>query len=338
MTVATRPDTVSGLRAWYTSDDAFVTTSDGVSVTGWTDRSGNGFNLIAHGSPQLVDPGDGRKAIAFDGVDDIFAPITSVLAVASAHTIIVNAFVERIPGSICPVSVGGPSVGHLALMLDPFFRDKAMVSGFSDTGHQIDPLVSRQYISAGDWHQYLLREGNPYRLRVGVDSTDAQATFGISPAANALSIGGLYWGGAFRGSFKGKLRDVMVFNRTITDNEWLGLLAWMVGSNSANAPPTISNIAPAPGTAISRADPIFFDVTDDLNMIRRAVLCAKFSDGTYEVIHDGESFAQGYASLSTRTAIANGWHYRVRRTAGWPSGPTLVPFITDTSGNEFETE
>jgi hypothetical protein len=96
----------------------------------------------------------------------------------------------------------------------------------------------------------------------------------------------------------------------------------------------VSNFAPPLGSALARTDPVFFDVTDNLGALRLVHLSAKFADGTYEVIHDGTDFAAGYATLSTRTAITNGFRYRVRRSAGWISGPTIVPLAIDTAGNE----
>jgi hypothetical protein len=98
-------------------------------------------------------------------------------------------------------------------------------------------------------------------------------------------------------------------------------------------PPTIANMLPAPGTAIARTDPILFDVTDNQNL-KRCLVLVYFTDGTYEVIHDGDNFAQGYAALSSRLAITGGFRYRVRRTAGWLSTPTVKIVAYDASGNE----
>jgi hypothetical protein len=136
--------------------------------------------------------------------------------------------------------------------------------------------------------------------------------------------GGTYW--------PGYVRDVLLFDRALTDTEFAGVYSFL--QRPLDAAPTVSNLAPTPGSAISRSDPVFFDVTDDQASIRRALIAARFADGSYEVVHDGDGFAAGYASLSTREAITNGFRYRVRRAAGWPSGPTIVPFVIDTSGQE----
>ena len=178
-------------------------------------------------------------------------------------------------------------------------------------------------------------------LRGGGDASDiidfvpynAQNATGRAFALAAFA----YWNGSEVAisptAFRGWVRDVLLFDRSITDDELAGIYAFLV-SAPEDAPPTISNLAPTPGSAISRSDPVFFDVTDDKGGLRRALIAAKFADGSYEVVHDGDAFAAGYASLSTREAITNGFRYRVRRAAGWPSGPTIVPFVVDTSGQE----
>ncbi len=96
--------------------------------------------------------------------------------------------------------------------------------------------------------------------------------------------------------------------------------------------PTISNVSPTPGTAIARTAPLTFDVTDA--GLGRVLVCAVFAGGGYEVVHDGDSFAAGYATLSTRVAITDGYRFRVRRGAGWTEAPTIRIFAFDVAGNE----
>lgn len=98
--------------------------------------------------------------------------------------------------------------------------------------------------------------------------------------------------------------------------------------------PVVSNVSPTAGTELARTDPVFFDVTDDSATFRRILVTASFEDGVAEVVHDGDSFAARYAATSTRTPIASGYRYRVRRTGGWPYGPTIRAYAIDTSGNE----
>lgn len=99
--------------------------------------------------------------------------------------------------------------------------------------------------------------------------------------------------------------------------------------------PVVTDISPTAGTPIARAAPVFFSVTDAAGNLHRAMVLAKFADGTYEVVHDGDAFAAGYLALSTRTVITNGFRFRVRRGLGWLNGgPEIVIVSYDLAGNE----
>lgn len=98
-------------------------------------------------------------------------------------------------------------------------------------------------------------------------------------------------------------------------------------------PPVVDNFSPANGSELLSADPIFFDVTDDSGLFRR-VLVAVEQLGTTEMVHDGDSFLEPYASLSSRTSIAGGFRYRLRRSGGWVDDVTVRVFPFDQSGNE----
>lgn len=98
--------------------------------------------------------------------------------------------------------------------------------------------------------------------------------------------------------------------------------------------PTVSNISPAPGSTLGPATHVSFDVTDNLGGLRRvAVGVTAVGLQTREMPHDGTSFAANYGG-STRTSIANGFHYDLVRAGGFPSFPSITVYAVDTSGNE----
>lgn len=97
--------------------------------------------------------------------------------------------------------------------------------------------------------------------------------------------------------------------------------------------PVVENITPAAGSPISSGTTLGFDVVDNV-ALRRVVVLARFVGGAQDVVHDGDAFAAAYAPGSTRTAIAGGFRYRIRRVGGWPSSPSILPLAVDTSGNE----
>jgi hypothetical protein len=99
-------------------------------------------------------------------------------------------------------------------------------------------------------------------------------------------------------------------------------------------PPVVSNVSPPTGTPLARTSPVFLDVTDELGL-RRIVLVAKFSTG-WETVYDGTGFSPAYAAGSTVAVLIVGrsYRFRLRRTAGWPSAPSIVPYAFDGGGNE----
>ncbi len=112
--------------------------------------------------------------------------------------------------------------------------------------------------------------------------------------------------------------------------------------------PTIIIVSPAVGSVIGQSTAIRFKFIDDV-ALRRPTPMIRFEKRDslgalltyhYELIHDGEEFTPDYSG--TRVAITGGYEYiNVQRRSGWSGiiqheggSPTLVPFGTDTGGNE----
>ena len=107
-------------------------------------------------------------------------------------------------------------------------------------------------------------------------------------------------------------------------------------SSSGGDPPYIDNVDPPDGTEIERTDFIEFDVLDVDTEIRTVVILAYWSDNSPdEVVYDGDDFGTGYDTFSQITVIANGYHFRIRRSLGWPSASvTFKPIAVDVTGSE----
>ena len=101
-----------------------------------------------------------------------------------------------------------------------------------------------------------------------------------------------------------------------------------------HVPPVVQNISPAPG-AILATDPLSFDVVNPTKTLRRVSVTAFFQGlGIWEVVHDGTVFAPMYSERSSRTAIANGYHYLLLRSGGWPASPSITADAVNTQGDE----
>jgi hypothetical protein len=98
-------------------------------------------------------------------------------------------------------------------------------------------------------------------------------------------------------------------------------------------PPSVSGFAPASGSTIFAATTVEFDVTDNIGENLAQVVTAIHSDGTAEIVWDG-AFRGRFASGSVRTAIANGFHFAIQRTGGWPAaGLTIRVYAVDLDAN-----
>ena len=99
--------------------------------------------------------------------------------------------------------------------------------------------------------------------------------------------------------------------------------------------PVVSGVSPAPGTTITASTPLQFDVTDNTGAFRRIFVSVRFErTGVEEVAFDGDTFRGFYAAVSSRTMIAGGFHFSVRRSDGWQDSPVLKVVAIDPSGNE----
>lgn len=116
-----------------------------------------------------------------------------------------------------------------------------------------------------------------------------------------------------------------------------GLDPWGFGvdddPNARNAvAPLVGDYDPAPGTKLSRAQPLRFSVTDDQGALFTVLVAVAFSTGVAELAHDGTRFLSPYAG-STRVPVAGGYRYTLVRSGGWPAAPTVQTIPIDTAGN-----
>lgn len=99
-------------------------------------------------------------------------------------------------------------------------------------------------------------------------------------------------------------------------------------------PPVVTLVSPTDGE-VSADTPVVFDVTEEgvEGFCELFVWVVFASDGSSEVIHDGDSFATRYVGLSARSTVTGGFRYTVRRSEGWPSSPRVRVKVIDTAGN-----
>lgn len=94
------------------------------------------------------------------------------------------------------------------------------------------------------------------------------------------------------------------------------------GGTPAPSPPVISNLTPANNTQLGGTQtPIEFDVTDADPGLLEVILWLKFGNQLRPwVVHDTVSFWDPFDRGSSRTAIANGWHFKLVPNGVWLDG------------------
>lgn len=128
--------------------------------------------------------------------------------------------------------------------------------------------------------------------------------------------------------FPGTFLAIRIFQE-IAQKDHVGQLIAGNLRGGAGSPPTIENVSPPDGSAISPDATCFRDVIDVDGSVTTA-LFARFVD-TWEVIFDGVNFSPKYSS-SIRTNITNGRRFEIRRNGGWPGSFSIGSVDVDDTG------
>lgn len=103
--------------------------------------------------------------------------------------------------------------------------------------------------------------------------------------------------------------------------------------------PPIVSVSPTPGSGITGTTQIVVNMTDDANNFKRILLVVDLPGGIKEVAFEGDgatgTFGPKYTNAyNTTTAITNGYSFTLLRDGGWPAGPSVTPYVLDTTGGE----
>jgi len=99
--------------------------------------------------------------------------------------------------------------------------------------------------------------------------------------------------------------------------------------------PAVTLVSPGSGATLAPSTAIVVDVTDP-DGFTRILLVVHISppSGSAFLVHDGDNFRAGFEDLSTRTAIANGFRFSIRKNSGWDAATNVEVYSFDTEGNE----
>lgn len=106
------------------------------------------------------------------------------------------------------------------------------------------------------------------------------------------------------------------------------------GLTETVVPAVVTNITPAENSNITKLTPIQIDVThaEGVDRIANIAISVLFpATGQKDDAYDGEEFSPFYVAQSTRTAIADGYRFRLLKSGGWDSSPQIRVRAIDTS-------
>lgn len=258
------PRDISGLVLWY-SAEAETAYSNGASMTGWTDLSGNGNHATAQGTlaPQWESATgkNGGAAVRFRGTHGTtsatwgyFSLPASVMGSAAAGEI--HASVKS-DGQNCSLWGLGMSSGTAAASHYPF--DSAIYEGFGTNSRK---TVGFPEVAITDWRRYnVWSAAGDWAARIDAFTEfstasntvlwDSAPVIGHGKRSGALSTN--------VGSFQGRIGAVVLYNRKLTTTERSDLDAWLAANPSggtAAAVPTVTAALSGSGALTAAAQPV----------------------------------------------------------------------------------
>lgn len=225
---STRASSVSGLTLWLKADAGVAL--GGGNISGWADQSSNGNNAIGPSQkrPTYINNGiNGQPAISFNGSTQYFI-------IADSNSLdITNGSIYMV------VQRTGAGLGNNALLLKSGdnMGESTYIYGINPWNNGIN-LQYLRYQAA--WNQAFfgtsstnspfhtgLSDNNPHIIgfRFGADQSIAHQDQYLSSPTNGATIissnGPLYLGGIpnAQGNFAGKISEVIIFNKYLSDTE-----------------------------------------------------------------------------------------------------------------------
>lgn len=260
------PKSISGLVAWFDADDAGTFTLSGTSVSEWRDKSGNGYAVsqsTGNNQPARTGTIRGRACIDFDGTNDVlFSDGTGLSAVYNGDKSVtlfvvgeMHSAAERAINDLGTwvsfgSSVSGTPFAYFrssagAGTLQVAIRNDASNSSGGLTAPNQGPAsssstgngdfyicsfsVPSQSVVTARIHTVLTNVGDSIaspRNQQGLTTTSLAARAAGTTTSNRFAVGAL-GRNSFSDYYPGRLSEILIYNRIVTDSERARLVKWM---------------------------------------------------------------------------------------------------------------
>lgn len=230
------PNGISGLTAWYRSDDVLLSTNE---VLQWTDRSGNGYHLTPPSSTQrptyvVSDPLLKHPVLVGDGVNDVLrtsfitqlagVPAITVFAVqyklfTSTSTRIIYNFLESTGTTInnLGASLFYNASNGLSFNMARFPSPGVFATDTLATATNVPYILSNVWDRAGATHDTRFVVYKNGVLQTTVAGTDNPMTGSPAFISLPLEVFGRFTAGSLSGATR--FAELIVYNRVLTTEE-----------------------------------------------------------------------------------------------------------------------
>jgi len=225
------PAGIDGLMAWYVADDLSTSLAIGASVTSWPDRSGNGntlTNLVGAASQPILSQSNlqfrAKYTVTFDGGDNLnrTSPIGFAGETGQSIVIVYQHIAGAAGGNFAQLCLTSNGVNEVRLdsvgnQVECMFAGGPGVSRSSSRFSTNGWMVSR-FDNTSNLNQGFEDYGIP---AAQTDQTDA-GTF----ASSIIRLGSRTDGSL---AYIGKIAEIIVYNRRVSDTELNTIFCYLVG-------------------------------------------------------------------------------------------------------------
>lgn len=206
------------------------------------DLSANGNNGTVYGASLTADRNNNNScAYFFNGTNDYISCNLASLPVGSAPRTI-SAWIQTISGPIATnidptvITVAAYGISSAGAVIFGQLVRASIGKGYFESGSSQNEIYSTTTVNNGNWHNLVITYGGPgSRVRMYIDGVkeDSTSTLTLATGTSFFGIGKSPWANTF---FQGKIDDLGLWNRALTQDEITTLYHECIPINATTSP------------------------------------------------------------------------------------------------------
>lgn len=191
-----------------------------------SDESGNNNNGIVNGATLTIDRfGNQSSAYSFDGVTN-FIETNNTIGNFGQSDFTISSWIESINGNLGGCYIGKRSVGTYGNQwtggIVTSTKEISWDIDADNTGTNHYTMYSISSLNSSNWYNIVFkREGLIWKIYINGVEDATLTTSNIQNINNTapLTIGARYWNSSLTSYFTGKIDDIRIYNRALSDSE-----------------------------------------------------------------------------------------------------------------------